>query len=335
MQFLENFDLSSYNTFGIQASARYFAKISSVAELTNLSVDHKLPLMILGGGSNTLFTRDFDGYILHNEIKGIEKTSEDEDHVYLRVGAGENWHGFVEYCISHGYAGIENLALIPGFTGASPMQNIGAYGVEIRDVFHRLEAFHLHDKQMVSFSGIDCEFGYRESVFKRRFKGLFAITQVEFRLNKKPVFNTRYGAIEQELEKMQVKELSIRAIADAVINIRRSKLPDPAVIGNAGSFFKNPEIPVEKFEMLKSKFPGIIGYPVDNSRIKLAAGWLIEHAGWKGYREGNAGVHHKQALVLVNYGGAKGSDIYALSSKIIDSIRDRYNVELEREVNIV
>ena len=335
MQFLENFDLSSYNTFGIQARTRYFAKISSVAELTNLSVDHKLPLMILGGGSNTLFTRDFDGYILRNEIKGIEKTSEDEDHVYLRVGAGENWHGFVEYSISQGYAGIENLALIPGFTGASPMQNIGAYGVEIRDVFHRLDAFHLHDGELVSFAAKDCEFGYRESVFKRKFKGLFAISHVEFRLNKKPVFNTRYGAIEQELEKMQVKEPSIRAIADAVINIRRSKLPDPAVIGNAGSFFKNPEIPLEKFEVLKSKFPGIIGYPVDNNRIKLAAGWLIEHAGWKGYREGNAGVHDKQALVLVNYGGAKGSDIYALSSKIIDSIRDRYNVELEREVNIV
>ena len=335
MQFLENFDLSSYNTFGIQARTRYFAKISSVAELTNLSVDHKLPLMILGGGSNTLFTRDFDGYILRNEIKGIEKTSEDEDHVYLRVGAGENWHGFVEYSISQGYAGIENLALIPGFTGASPMQNIGAYGVEIRDVFHRLDAFHLHDGELVSFAAKDCEFGYRESVFKRKFKGLFAISHVEFRLNKKPVFNTRYGAIEQELEKMQVKEPSIRAIADAVINIRRSKLPDPAVIGNAGSFFKNPEIPLEKVEVLKSKFPGIIGNPVDNNRIKLAAGWLIEHAGWKGYREGNAGVHDKQALVLVNYGGAKGSDIYALSSKIIDSIRDRYNVELEREVNIV
>ena len=335
MQFLENFDLSAYNTFGIQARTRYFAKISSVAELTNLSVDHKLPLMILGGGSNVLFTRDFDGYILRNEIKGIEKTSEDEDHVYLRVGAGENWHGFVEYSISQGYAGIENLALIPGFTGASPMQNIGAYGVEIRDVFHRLDAFHLHDGELVSFAAKDCEFGYRESVFKRKFKGLFAISHVEFRLNKKPVFNTRYGAIEQELEKMQVKEPSIRAIADAVINIRRSKLPDPAVIGNAGSFFKNPEIPLEKFEVLKSKFPGIIGYPIDNNRIKLAAGWLIEHAGWKGYREGNAGVHDKQALVLVNYGGAKGSDIYALSSKIIDSIRDRYNVELEREVNIV
>jgi UDP-N-acetylmuramate dehydrogenase len=335
MQFLENFDLSSYNTFGIQARTRYFAKISSVAELTNLSVDHKLPLMILGGGSNVLFTRDFDGYILRNEIKGIQKTSEDENHVYLRVGAGENWHGFVEYCISHEYAGIENLALIPGFTGASPMQNIGAYGVEIRDVFHRLDAFHLHDREMVSFAAKDCEFGYRESVFKRKFKGLFAISHVEFRLNKKPVFNTRYGAIEQELEKMQVKEPSIRAIANAVINIRRSKLPDPAVIGNAGSFFKNPEVTLEKFEVLKSTFPGIIGYPVDNNRIKLAAGWLIEHAGWKGYREGNAGVHDKQALVLVNYGGAKGNDIYALSSKIIDSIRDRYNVELEREVNIV
>ena len=335
MQFLENFDLSSYNTFGIQTSARYFAKISSVDELTNLDMDHKLPRLILGGGSNVLFTRHFDGYILRNEIKGIEKIAEDDQHVYLRAGAGENWHGFVEYCISHHYAGIENLALIPGFTGASPMQNIGAYGVEIKDVFHRLEAFHLGEKRMYSFTAKECEFGYRESVFKRKSKGLFAITHVEFRLNKKPVFNTRYGAIEQELEKMHVRELSIRAIADAVISIRRSKLPDPAEIGNAGSFFKNPEVSQEEYQELKEKFPGMVGYPVEGNRIKLAAGWLIEQAGWKGYREGNAGVHNKQALVLVNYGGAGGNDIYNLSTKIIDSIRDRYDVELEREVNII
>ncbi len=243
MQFLENFDLRAYNTFGIQTSARYFAKISSVAELTNLGLDQNLPVMILGGGSNVLFTRKFNGYILRNEITGIEKVSEDDDHVYLRAGAGENWHGFVEYCIAHSYAGIENLALIPGFTGASPMQNIGAYGVEIKDVFHRLEAFHLDDKQIVSVLLPGIANSVTGNLFSNvNTKGLFAITHVEFRLNKKPVFNTRYGAIEQELEKMQVKELSIRAIADAVISIRRSKLPDPAVIGNAGSFFKNPEV---------------------------------------------------------------------------------------------
>jgi UDP-N-acetylmuramate dehydrogenase len=335
MQFAENFDLSSYNTFGLKVSARYFTKISSVDELTNLRLDHNLPMLILGGGSNVLFTGNFNGYVLRNEIMGIEKTGEDEDHIFLRAGAGENWHGFVEYCISHGYAGIENLALIPGFTGASPMQNIGAYGVEIKDVFHRLQAVHLHDKQLVAFSAADCEFGYRESVFKHRFKGQFAITHVEFRLNKKPVFNTRYGAIEQELEVMQVKELSIRAIADAVINIRRSKLPDPAVIGNAGSFFKNPEVPVDVYEKLKTEFPGIVGYPVHGNQVKLAAGWLIEQAGWKGFRSGDAGVHNKQALVLVNYGSARGNEILSLSTQIIDSIRNRYHVELEREVNIV
>jgi len=335
MQFVENFDISSYNSFGLQVNARYFAKISSVDELANLSIDRTLPLLILGGGSNILFTGNFNGYVLRNEITGIEKTGEDEDHIFLRVGAGENWHEFVEYCISHGYAGVENLALIPGFTGASPMQNIGAYGVEIKDVFHRLEAIHLADKKIVSFTAADCEFGYRESVFKHRYKGQFAITHVEFRLNKKPVYNTRYGAIEQELEKMQVKELSIRSIADAVISIRRSKLPDPAVIGNAGSFFKNPEIPADKYEILKAEFPGIVGYPVHNNQVKLAAGWLIEQAGWKGFRNGNAGVHDKQALVLVNYGGASGEEILSLSTQIIDSIRNRYHVELEREVNII
>jgi UDP-N-acetylmuramate dehydrogenase len=335
MQFVENFDISSFNSFGLQVNARYFAKISTVDELANLSIDHNLPLMILGGGSNILFTGNFNGYVLRNEIRGIEKTGEDDDHIFLRVGAGENWHEFVEYCISHGYAGVENLALIPGFTGASPMQNIGAYGVEIKDVFHQLEAIHLVDKQIVFFTAADCEFGYRESVFKHRYKGQFAITHVEFRLNKKPVYNTRYGAIEQELEKMQLKELSIRAIADAVINIRRSKLPDPAVIGNAGSFFKNPEIPAADYETLKAEFPGIVGYPVQNNQVKLAAGWLIEQAGWKGFRNGNAGVHDKQALVLVNYGGAGGEEILSLSTQIIDSIRNRYHVELEREVNII
>ena len=335
MQFEENTDLGPYNSFGIQAKARYFSKVSSVDELTNLRLKNALPLLILGGGSNLLFTRDFNGYVLRNEIKGIVKTAEDNDHVFLRVGAGENWHGFVEYCISHNYAGVENLALIPGFTGASPMQNIGAYGVEVKDVFHRLEAFHLNDKVSVSFNETDCAFGYRESVFKGKYRGQFAITHVEFRLNKKPSYNTKYGAIEQELEKMEVKELSIRAIADAVICIRRSKLPDPAVMGNAGSFFKNPEIERSIYENLKSKYTGIVGYPVHDNLVKLAAGWLIENAGWKGYRKGNAGVHEKQALVLVNYGAASGNEIYALSTMIIDSIRDRYGIELEREVNII
>lgn len=215
------------------------------------------------------------------------------------------------------------------------MQNIGAYGVEIKDVFHSLEAFDLYDKQLVTFDLNDCAFGYRESVFKKKYKNQFVITTVTFRLNKKPVFNTSYGAIEQELEKMGVKELNIKAISDAVINIRSSKLPNPAEIGNAGSFFKNPEIDAEQFNILKAKFPDIVGYSLPNLKVKLAAGWLIEQCGWKGYRKGDAGCHAKQALVLVNYGNAKGEEIYNLSEEIIASVQDKFDVKLEREVNII
>jgi len=241
----------------------------------------------------------------------------------------------VVHCIGNNWAGMENLSLIPGNTGASPMQNIGAYGVEIKDVFHELEAFHLETKKMVTFNLKDCEFGYRESVFKRKLKNQFVIVSVTFRLNKKPVFNTSYGAIEQELEAMGITELSINAISQAVINIRSSKLPDPAVIGNAGSFFKNPEIPVEHFETLKKEFPALVGYPLANGDVKLAAGWLIEQCGWKGYRKGDAGCHAKQALVLVNYGKATGAEIYALSTSIINSVQEKFGVGLEREVNII
>jgi len=335
MQFHENIDLFPYNSFGIKVSARFFGRITGIDQLFSLDADIKLPVLILGGGSNILFTNNYNGYVLRNEIMGIDMISEDDDHVFLQAGAGENWHGLVEYCIRHNYAGLENLALIPGLAGASPMQNIGAYGVEIRDLFHSLSAFHLQEKRMVEFNSRDCAFGYRESVFKKKHKGQFVICQVVYRLNKKPVFNTTYGAIEAELEKMKVQELSIRAIADAVIRIRKAKLPDPAVIGNAGSFFKNPEISTDKYHELKSTFQDLVGYELPSGNIKLAAGWLIEQAGWKGYREGNAGVHDRQALVLVNYGGASGSEIYSLSEKIIESIREKFHVELEREVNII
>ena len=247
----------------------------------------------------------------------------------------------MQYCLRHNYAGVENLSLIPGNVGASPMQNIGAYGVEIKEVFEQLEAYHIHDKKIITFSANDCEFGYRESVFKRKYKGEFVILNVTFRLRKQPVFHTSYGQVKHELEKMEVKELSIQAISQAVINIRSSKLPDPKVIGNAGSFFKNPEIENSKFEILKKEFPSIVGYPLFNKKTKLAAGWLIEQCGpndsvsWKGYREGDAGCHAKQALVLVNYGNAKGKDIYDLSEKIKESVKNKFGVELEREVNIV
>ena len=234
--------------------------------------------------------------------RGIAIIGEDNDHVYVKTGAGENWHQFVLYCIENNLAGVENLSLIPGKTGASPMQNIGAYGVELKEVFHELEAWHIRDKAWVTFSNADCHFGYRESVFKKALRDQFIIASVTFKLRKKPVFNISYGAIEQELEQMGVTEPSIRDISNAVIRIRSSKLPDPAVIGNAGSFFKNPEIDSTLFETLKLKYPSIVGYPLPGNRVKLAAGWLIEKAGWKGFREGDAGCHEKQALVLVNYG---------------------------------
>jgi UDP-N-acetylmuramate dehydrogenase len=260
---------------------------------------------------------------------------EDENYYYIKAGAGENWHQFVMYCIGQQYAGIENLALIPGNVGASPMQNIGAYGVEIKDAFHSLEAYHLFDQERVVFSKEDCAFGYRESVFKNKYKNKFIITSVTYRLKKKPDFNISYGAIEQELKNMGVKDVSLASIADAVINIRRSKLPDPAVIGNAGSFFKNPEIAAEHYSQLKNDFPLIVGYPLENGNVKIAAGWLIEQCGWKGFRIGDTGCHDKQALVLVNYGNAKGEEIYGLSQDIMDSVKNKYGINLEREVNIV
>ncbi len=335
MEIQENISLKPYNTFGINATARFFSGFSTVDELGKLLEAHQsFQHLILGGGSNILLTQDFNGLVAKNEMKGISIINEDSTHVYVKCDAGENWHRFVLYCIENNLAGVENLSLIPGSVGASPMQNIGAYGVEIKDVFHELEAWHVSDKKLVNFTKSDCEFGYRESVFKRKFKGQFVITNVTFRLYKQPVFSTTYGAIQQELEKMGITSLSIKAISDAVINIRQSKLPDPAVIGNAGSFFKNPTIPIEQYEMLKNTFPDIVAYP-SNHEMKLAAGWLIEQCGWKGFRKGDAGCHAKQALVLVNYGNAKGEDIFNLSTKILKSVKDKFGILLEREVNII
>ena len=343
MQIQENFSLRRYNTFGIESTALYFSTFTNIDELAELVETASIfqseksadPLMILGGGSNILLTRDRNGYVLKNEIPGIKKIKEDADHVYVSVGAGVNWHQLVIFTINEGWAGLENLSLIPGNTGASPMQNIGAYGVELKDVFHELEAWHLYDRCLVKFTAADCKFGYRDSVFKNEFKNQFVICNVTFRLSKVPVFNVGYGAIKEELEKEGVKELSIRAISNAVIRIRSSKLPDPAVIGNAGSFFKNPEVPAIKFESLKVEHPSIVGYPLPGGNVKVAAGWLIEQAGWKGYREGDAGCHNKQALVLVNYGAAKGSEILSLSEKIKAGVAKQFGILLETEVNVL
>jgi UDP-N-acetylmuramate dehydrogenase len=338
MQVAENVLLRPYNTFGIAAQARFFAPFTTLQQLQELLEDARwkaVSRMILGGGSNILFTRDFNGLLLKNELKGITVVGEDTEYVYVKAGAGENWHQFVQYCIANNYAGLENLSLIPGNVGASPMQNIGAYGVEIKDYFFGLEAWHLHDNTLVTFNNADCAFGYRESVFKRKYKGQFAILSVTYRLRKQPQFNTTYGAIEQELQHMGIKELSIQAISQAVINIRRSKLPDPAQIGNAGSFFKNPTISGEHFAAVKQAHPDIVAYPAANGQYKLAAGWLIEQCGWKGFRRGDAGVHARQALVLVNYGDASGKEIFDLSQEVLDSVHKKFGVQLEREVNIV
>ena len=342
MTIQNNYSLKYLNTFGIDVSAKQFVAFKTTDELAE-AFDLNKPstfnlqpsTLILGGGSNILFTSDYNGLVLKNEIAGIEKINEDDQHVYLRAGAGVNWHSFVMYCIENNLAGAENLSLIPGNVGASPMQNIGAYGTEIKDIFYELEAYSIADKKTIHFSNADCEFGYRESVFKNRLKNQFVITSVTYRLNKFPSFNTSYGAIETELQKMGVQDLSIRAVSDAVISIRRSKLPDPKEIGNAGSFFKNPTIPNEQFEKLRAEFPSITGYKVNENETKLAAGWLIEQAGWKGYRKGDAGCHAKQALVLVNYSHAKGAEILQLSEKIIDSVNVMFGVQLHREVNII
>jgi len=336
MQIQENISLKALNTFGINADARFFATFSNTDELAALTTnDLRVPTMILGGGSNLLFTGNFNGLVLKNEIKGIEKIKEDDEFVWLKAGAGENWHQFVLYCIENNLGSVENLSLIPGNVGAGPMQNIGAYGVEMKDVFHELQAFHLQEKKLIPFTLADCGFGYRDSVFKRKYSNQFAILTVTCRLRKKPMFNTSYGAITQELEKAGVKELSIKAISDAVIRIRSSKLPDPSVIGNAGSFFKNPQITAQQFLTIKEQFPAIVAYPLEDGSVKLAAGWLIEQCGWKGYRKGDAGCHAKQALVLVNYGNASGKEIYDLSTEILQSVKEKFAVTLEKEVNIV
>ena len=336
MKIEENFSLQKLNTFGIDAKARYFAPFANVNELMELLSMPTIAQrpMVLGGGSNILFTKNWDGSILYNQLRGIEVLEQNEDEVLINAGAGENWHRVVQFAVENNWGGIENLSLIPGSIGAGPMQNIGAYGVEIKDSFLSLQAFHIQDKVMVDFSLADCKFAYRESVFKNKFKGQFIICAVTLKLKKNPVLNTSYGAIEAELNKRNILYPNVKDVSEAVIAIRQSKLPDPKQIGNAGSFFKNPEISLEQLEGIKEKFPHVIAYPSPKG-AKLAAGWLIEQCGWKGYTEGNFGVHKLQALVLVNYGGASGQQIFELSNRIIAAVNDKFGITLEREVNIV
>jgi UDP-N-acetylmuramate dehydrogenase len=333
-----NISLKPYNSFGIDVSAAALAGFASVDELAALLADPVLKQqpqkLVLGGGSNLLFTKPFDGMVLKNNIGGITVTREDANSVWVKAGAGVNWHALVLHCIARGWGGIENLSLIPGCVGAGPMQNIGAYGVELKDVFDELEAYHLNDNALVTFGLDDCAFGYRDSVFKHRYRHQFAIVSVTLRLQKQPQFNIGYGAIGAQLAKMGVEVPTLQAVSDAVIAIRQSKLPDPAVLGNAGSFFKNPTVAQEVFAQLQQTNPAAPGYPQANGTVKLAAGWLIEQCGLKGCRQGDAGVHTQQALVLVNYGQATGTDILALSHQVIAAVYDKFGVVLEPEVNV-
>ncbi|PWL32080.1 UDP-N-acetylmuramate dehydrogenase [uncultured Roseivirga sp.] len=334
--FQQNIALKPFNTFGIEASASQFFAFQNLDSL-QLALKHaaKAPLLVLGGGSNILLTQDFDGLVLKNELKGIKLLNETNEHFFVEVQAGETWHEFVLTAIANNWAGVENLSLIPGTMGAAPMQNIGAYGVEIEQVFDHLKAVEIATGELHEFKHSDCQFGYRESVFKRELKAKFIITSVTLRLNKTPDFNTSYGAIQETLDTMEVNDLSIKSISDAVINIRQSKLPDPKEIGNAGSFFKNPTIDKLDYEGLKAEFPSIPGYQLPDNKVKVPAAWLIEQTGWKGKTFDNIGVHKKQPLVLVNYGGGQGAKIRDLAFEILDSVSTKFGIELHPEVNII
>ena len=330
-------DLSSYNTFGIKAHARYWIEISTEVEAREFLIDNMRnpsELFILGGGSNILLRADLDKVVLKNNILGREVIREEGDDVYVRFGAGENWHECVMHCVDKGWAGIENLSLIPGTVGAAPIQNIGAYGVELKDVFVSLEAMDIRTGIVRSFSKEECKFGYRDSIFKGPAKGKYLICRVILKLSHKAHLNSSYGALEAELKQMGVKKPGIKDLSQAVINIRQSKLPDPKQIGNAGSFFKNPVISSEAFVKLQEAYPDAPHYPQADG-VKVPAGWLIQMCGWKGKRFGKYGVHEKQALVLVNYGGADGNEIYELSEKILQSVQAAFGISLIREVNVI
>lgn len=336
----KNISLKPYNSFGINVNASLMYKVSSEEELleavTTINPRSPQDLLVLGGGSNILLLDDVSLPIIKNEIKGINILEENEDYALVKSGAGELWHNLVLFALANNLSGLENLSLIPGSVGASPMQNIGAYGVEVKDTFYSLTAINIIEKSRKVFYNEDCEFGYRESIFKKKLKGQYIITEVTFKLAKKPQLKIDYGAIKEELAKRNnLVTSTIREVSDAVIAVRMSKLPDPKLIGNAGSFFKNPEISLSEFADIKKQHPEVVAYPVGKENMKLAAGWLIENCGWKGYRENDAGVHVKQALVLVNYDKASGEDIILLSEKIIKSVQEKFNVLLEKEVNII
>lgn len=335
----ENFSLKPFNTFGVEAKAKYFIEVNSIDELieaVKFSSSKALPLLFLGGGSNILFTKDFDGLAIKLNLKGISEEILNENEVLVTAKAGANWHELVLFCLNKNYGGLENLSLIPGNVGTSPMQNIGAYGTEIKDVFVQCKVLNLGTLEVETFDLEKCRFGYRDSIFKQEGKGKYVILEVSFKLTtKNHSIKTEYGAIKSELENLGITHPTIQDISKAVINIRQSKLPDPKEIGNAGSFFKNPTIPLTQFENLKEQFPNIQGYPNGNF-VKVPAGWLIEQCGWKGKQIGNVASHKLQSLVIINTtGNATGKEIFDFSTLIIDSVQEKFGIELEREVNIL
>jgi UDP-N-acetylmuramate dehydrogenase len=334
----KNINLKPFNTFGIEAKAKYFCSIESEEQLQELMATDLFKnerRIFLGSGSNVLFTKDFEGLIVHNVIQGIEKQDETDENILLRVASGVNWHQLVLHCVQHNWGGVENLSLIPGTVGAAPIQNIGAYGVEVSEVIEKVDGFDITNNMSKSFTKDECRFGYRESVFKSVFKEKIFISSVTLRLWKKNHrINVSYGAINDTLKQMNITHLSIQSVSDAVIKIRKEKLPDFNVIGNAGSFFKNPEITEQHYQQLKSNYASIPHYPAANQRVKVPAGWLIEQCGWKGKKINHVGVHAMQALVLVNFGGAKGEEIFQLAMKIIESVKEKFSITLIPEVNI-
>jgi UDP-N-acetylmuramate dehydrogenase len=337
MEIIKDFSLKAYNTFGIDAKAKEFVAVHTVEELAQVLKDNKgKKLFILGGGSNMLLTQDIDALVIHVDLKGKEVIKHEEGHVHIKGMAGENWHQFVLYCIDKNYGGLENMSLIPGNVGTTPIQNIGAYGTEIKDTFISCEAMNIDTQEIRTFTKEECEFGYRESIFKGRLKGQYIIISVTFRLTtENHKINTSYGDIAAELTKHNITIPTIKDVSNAVTAIRQSKLPDPKELGNSGSFFKNPIITIEQFEKVYLHHPQMPHYTLNDTEVKVPAGWLIEQAGFKGRRFGNAGVHAKQALVLVNYGNATGKEILNLSKNIQQTVLDKFGIAIEAEVNII
>jgi UDP-N-acetylmuramate dehydrogenase len=338
MNIKQNYNIKDLNSFGLTAKAKYFATFNSKESLIEL-LEHKTAkenkIFVLGGGSNILCTQNIEAFVIKNEIEGIEIIDENDEYVILKCGAGVQWHNFVMYCVDNNYYGVENLSLIPGTVGAAPMQNIGAYGVEINSVFEKLDAIEIETMNEKSFNIEECAFGYRESVFKKDLKGKYIITYVYFKLLKNGTLNISYGAIAEILKKNNIETPNLKDVSNAIIEIRNSKLPNPKEIGNAGSFFKNPEIEQKHFLALKEHYKNMPFYNLETGKVKVPAAWLIEQCGWKGFKDKNVGVHVNQALVLVNYGEGLGKDILDLSSRIIKSVNQQFKILLEREVNII